>query len=349
MTERTGWTDAELARLRLEALDHLTHLLSGTATEGDAAEVVAWRVRSRAHEEAFRSAVRLRMLLRDGAPSVIASAPGQDTGDVAENTGLDRRDAGANDNDVSIDAVLVHRLSRRGLLGGAIAASLTGGMLVLGRSMELVPSPSELRADYRTGTGERRLVALADGASVELNTRTSVDLRTDRAIPTIELISGEALLSSGRSGRAALLAGPGTSVASNGRFNARRDGNEVCITCLAGQVDVVWSGQKRVLEAQNQIRYNDRGIGHVLRGIDTVALTAWKTGTLIFRNMPMRAVIQEINRYRSGRVFLANEKLAGRPLSGTYYMNRLDEFFSQAELALGAKVTRLPGGVVILS
>ncbi len=50
----------------------------------------------------------------------------------------------------------------------------------------------ELRADYRTGTGERRRVALADGASVELNTRTSVDLRTDLAIPTIELISGEA-------------------------------------------------------------------------------------------------------------------------------------------------------------
>ncbi len=107
-------------------------------------------------------------------------------------------------------------------------------------------------------------------------------------------------------------------------------------TCLAGRVDVDWSGQKRVLEAQNQVRYDDRGIGNVLRGIDTAALTAWKAGTLIFRNLPMRAVIQEIIGIAPGGP-LANEKLADRRLTGTYYTNRLEEFFSQAELPWGRK------------
>lgn len=352
MTEGTGWTDAELARLRLEGLDHLTHLLSGNATESDAAEFVAWRMRSRAHEEAFRSAVRLSRLIR--------AAEGGATGrglngahalppiPVASND-TEKFDGDPHGNVVALDTTARKGISRRGVIGGAIAASFAGGMLMLGRSMELVPSVSELRADYRTGTGERRIVQLAGGASVELNTRTSIGLRTDMAIPAVELISGEALVNSGRSGKSALIAGQGTSIGSNGYFNARRDGDEVCITCLAGRVDVDWAGQKRALEARNQVRYDDGGIGTVVNNVDTAVLTAWKAGTLIFQNIPMRAVIEEINRYRPGKVFLANEQLAQRSLSGTYYVSRLDEFFSQAELALGAKVTRLPGDVVILS
>ncbi|WCM28015.1 FecR domain-containing protein [Sphingomonas sp. QA11] len=346
MTEGTRWTDAELARLRLEGLDHLTHLRSGTATEHDAVEFVAWRMRSRAHEEAFRSAVRLSRRVREADAANAARM-------------LSRIRIASNDTDnvesvseatvVSLNSAAHARLSRRGLIGGALAASFAGGVLLLGRSMDLVPSASELRADYRTGTGERRLVQLADGANVELNTRTSIGLRPDMTIPAIELISGEAIVTNGRSGKAALVAGQGTSIGSDGHFNARRDGDDVCITCLEGQVEVDWSGEKRLLNTRNQVRYNDTGIGAILSNVDTTVVSAWKVGTLIFRDMPMPAVINEINRYRPGRVFLANKQLAARSLTGTYYMNRLDEFFSQAELALGAKITRLPGNVVILS
>lgn len=340
MTEGAKWTDAELASLRLEGLDHLTHLLSGTATERDAAEFVAWRMRSDAHEEAFRSAVRLRRLMRDAEGARTLPAPR-----VASNDDAPDDSFGAAT--VAVDGAARGRISRRGVIGGALAASLAGG-LVLGRSMDLLPSVSELRADYRTATGERRTVQLGDGARVELNTRTSIDLRTGLAMPVVELISGEAILTSGRSRPATLVAGRGTSVGSGGHFAVRRDGDAVCVTCLAGRVDVDWSGVKRQLGTRDQVRYDERGIGAVLRQVDIAVVTAWKTGTLIFRDMPMSAVIDELNRYRPGRVFLASRHLGERHLSGTYYMNRLDEFFNQAELAFGARVTRLPGGVVIL-
>lgn len=54
------WSDAELGRLRLEGLERLNHLLSGVATTRDAEALQLWRRRSPAHEEAFRSALRLR-------------------------------------------------------------------------------------------------------------------------------------------------------------------------------------------------------------------------------------------------------------------------------------------------
>lgn len=336
MTDGTGWTNADLAQLRLEGLNRLTHLLSGDATDHDAAELVAWRMRSRAHEEAFRSAVRLRRLVKklEGVdqPMTMGEWPIEDHANV-----------------VPFRSPPARRLSRRAFMGGAVAASAVGGMLVVGHSMDLVPSPSELTSDYRTATGERRLIKLARGATVELNTRTSIDLRHDLGIPAVELINGEALMTSPRGGEAALIAGNGTSIGRAAHFNARRDGNQICITCLSGAVDVRWAAELRSLGPQDQVRYNSDGIGAVERNIDTVALTAWKAGTLIFRNMPMHIVIAEINRYRPGRVFLANDALAKRALSGTYYVNRLDDFFAQAELGLGAKVTKLLGNVVILS
>lgn len=331
MSGRTTWTDEELAGLRLEGLEHLNHLLSGEATEKDAAEITAWRAQSPAHELAFRSAVRLRRLVR-----------------VAE--GVEQPETiGLFSNVASLDEQRTKKHSRRGFLGGAIAASVAGGMLMVGRSLDLVPSIAELGAKHRTGAGERRIVHLDDGAIVELNTRTSINVRTDLAMPAVELISGEAVLTSGRSGSAALVAGKGTSTGKHGQFSARRTGDEICVTCLSGEVEVDWGNEHRRLVAPQEVRYDENGIGAVSVQPNMAALTAWRKGTLIFQEMPMRQVVQEINRYRDGRVVLANSTLGGRRLSGTYDIDRLDEFFDQAELAVGAKVTRLPGNVVVLS
>ncbi|ATY34211.1 FecR family protein [Sphingomonas psychrotolerans] len=327
MTQRSGWTDSELARMRLEGLDHLNRLRSGEATDRDAAAFIAWRGQSLAHEEAFRAALRLRELVR-----------------TVETQPMDA------DADVIAFALPVRRhLTRRYFLGGAIAASAAGTAFLFGRTLDLLPSPAEAMADYRTGPGQRRVVQLAGGASVDLNTRTSIGMQAGLGMPAIALISGEAVLSSGRAERAALVAGDGVSVVRGGRFNARRDGGEVCITCLEGAVEVAWAGERRALRAAAEVRYDGSGIGPVKPGADAAVLTAWQTGTLIFRNMPMHQVVAEINRYRRGRVFLANSDLATRSLSGTYYVDRLDDFFSQAELALGINVARLPGNVVVLS
>lgn len=346
MTHGSGWKDSDLARLRQEGLDHLNRLQSGEATDRDAAALIAWRSQSRAHEEAFRAALRLRMLVRTvegGAaapvvPEAEEAAPPAEIADVEPGAEI-----------LEFEPRAARRLTRRHMLGGAIAASVAGGGILVGRSLEFIPSAGEVLADYRTGPGERRVVQLAGGASVDLNTRTAIDLRTDLGMPAIELVSGEAVLSVAGNGRAALIAGAGTSVVSGGRFNARREGDAVCVTCLAGKVEVSWTREKRVLGPADEVRYAASGIGAVTRGTDPAVLTAWQSGTLIFQGMPLRQVVAEINRYRSGRVFLTNSALGARPLSGTYYVDRLDDFFSQAELALGVNVARYPGNIVVLS
>lgn len=332
MMNGSGGTESDPAQLRLEGLNLIARLRSGEATDHDAAAFVTWRSTSRAHEDAFRAAVRLTETVR-----------------LAELADEDHSQQILPHNVLSIGTVTPRNPARRLFLGGAIAASFVGGGLFLGRSLEILPTFGEALAEYRTGPGERRRIVLQGGAIAELNTRTSANGHDGLGMPGLELVNGEAILTSGASGRAALVAGAGASVVSAGRLNARTEGDAVCITCLEGRVVVAWADQQRSLMPSDEVRYTPGGIGAVKRGIDQAVVTAWQSGTLIFHNLPMKAVVAEINRYRAGKVYLANGKLGGRPLSGTYYIDRLDDFFNQAELALGVTVTRLPGDIVILS
>lgn len=336
-SDATGWQDAELASLRMEALEHLNHLFSGHATDRDAAGFTLWRAQSPAHEAALQSALRLRDLVRQSeTDAAVATAPMPVAAVASIDDARDRRQA---------------RLypTRRMMIGGSMAACVAGGVLATGRSLDLLPDVSALRADYRTRTGERRRVTLAAGATAELNTRTSIALRDDMGMPAIDLIDGEVIMTNAGAARAAVVGGRGTSIGSAGAFNARREADRVCITCLAGRVDVAWAGETRTVRPMEQLRYDDTVLGEVTAGADPAVATAWRSGTLIFNNMPMRQVVAELNRYRPGRIYLMNQTLAARPLSGTYDVRRLDDFFDQAEVALAVRVTRLPAGVIILS
>ena len=62
------------------------------------------------------------------------------------------------------------------MLAGAIVAA--AGYIMVRTPFGLWPSIKRLFADYRTGKGERRKVALTPDVSLELNTLTSVAVRS---------------------------------------------------------------------------------------------------------------------------------------------------------------------------
>lgn len=85
------------------------------------------------------------------------------------------------------------RPGRRAFLGGALAAGVA--VLALRPPLGAWPSLQELSADYRTGTGEQRQVALSQQMTVQMNTQTRINVRAPEAI---ELLGGEAeILASG--------------------------------------------------------------------------------------------------------------------------------------------------------
>jgi transmembrane sensor len=313
-----------------EALDWVVRLKTGEPTKADIEALQRWRRQSPAHEEAFKNAARL---FRNAG--IAARELADEQGASAPVPGLRRSSSRV--------------LARRALLGGAIAAS-AAGYLVVRPPLGLWPSLEELSADYRTGKGEHRKVVVAPDVSLELNTQTSVALRSAQNETQIELISGEASVAAKRSSSTPLvvLAGAGRITALQANFNARCLDGVVSVTCLDGAVDVE-QGRNRVrLRKAEQVSYSGAGIEASVP-VDVAQVTAWQAGLLIFRDMPLASVVDEVNRYRPGKIIIANADLRRRLVNGTFQVDRLENFVAQVEQLFGARVRSLPGGVVILS
>lgn len=315
--------------LKREAVGWVQRLTSGQATAADAEALRHWCAQSAEHAAAFAAASRL---WRDLAPA------GRNVR-AATTTGRLRSAA--------------RPLNRRVLLGGGLAtAASVAGVYALARPpLGLWPSWSEFAADYRTGTGEQRSVALPGDVSIRMNVQTSIAMRpADSGAARIELLSGEAAFATtGRS--LGVRAADRWILADNARFDVRyvSAGGErpVCVTCLKGDLQVQHGAELVAVKERQQLRYDARG--ETLAAADIEVASAWQHGILLFRFAPLSEVVEEINRYRPGRIFIVNAEIARLPVSGNFRIDRLDEILTQIQQAFDARVRLLPGGIVLLS
>jgi transmembrane sensor len=240
-------------------------------------------------------------------------------------------------------------IGRRALIGGALAAS-AAGLLVVRPPLGLWPSLSEFAADYRTGIGEQRQVVMSDGVAIQMNTRTSISVHVDGDPTAIELIAGEASFTTSdrRFKPFSVIAAGGKVSADNARFDMRRLTSGACVTCLADEVRVEHRDRITTLGPGQRVTYDGVGLGAIV-SIDPAVVAAWQNGLLIFNMTPLADVIEELNRYRAGRIVLINRTLAQSPVNGRFRIDRPDEALTQIEQAFGVQSRTLPGGFVLLS
>lgn len=242
---------------------------------------------------------------------------------------------------------------RRAFLGAAASIAAAAGVA----AVFVNPSADgpwlplgQWNADVRTATGEQRTIALAQGV-VTLNTATSIRHRTARADMTggIDLLVGEAAIDLADTRTPFLVnAGPGTSMATGARFEVRYLAGRACVTCIEGSVRLNHPGGRRVLQARQQARYDDNSVSGIA-AVEPHGVSAWRSGELVFDNTPLFEVIEEINRYRPGRVALMNTKLRNKPVVGSFYIASLDHALIQLQHTFDLQARQLPGGLLILS
>lgn len=307
--------------LQREAQAWVVRLGSHQATEDDARAFRRWCAQSRTHAQVFTQA---REVWRSMAPAALHLRQ-------EEERAARRRMPVA---------------GRRALLGGAVAASVA--YLVVSPPLGLWTSVAEWSADYHTDTGEQREVALGDGVVLQLNTRTRVNMQHEGR-DGIELVAGEAEVVADASGatRIRVAAEGGAVSAVRARFNIRNIDGEVCVTCLAGEVDVVRGAQRARLDAGRQLRYGAAGLGPVA-AVDTGAVSAWRRRQLVFNQVPLAEVVAEVNRYRHGRLVLTSEALGRSKVQASFSIDRLDDVAFLVRDVYGAQLTQLPGGIVLL-
>ena len=309
---------------------------SGDATADDLRTLQAWRDRSPAHAEAYRHALAVwdrfetagREVMTSEDRTMIAAGPWPGTG--ARSPG------------------------RRAFLAGGLAASAAAaGVMMVRPPLGLWPSWSDLTADYRTQAGAQRTISFAEGVSVEMNSRTSIGLRSTPGQnhgDAIELISGEVAISAACSADRPMVvfAGGGQTQSAQAKFDIRHDGGSIRVICLEGAVQVERAAVRTTLRAREQASYSEGGIGPIMT-IDPAAVMAWQQGLLIFRDEPLAQVLDEVNRYWTGRIILLDADLGRRRVTARIELARIGEVISYVRSTLGAKVRTLPGGVVLLS
>jgi transmembrane sensor len=325
-----GKADDRIETVKRQAIQWLSLMSSGRATEADARALIQWCREDPEHEKAYANA----SLVWDMLTSVAQRALRQ----MAEQP--------------AIPARARHALGRRAFLSGAVAASAClASYLALRPPLGLWPSLSELIADVHTGPGERRRVAVADGIGVELNTRSSLSFRTGTdGDHRIELISGEIVVAAGpqAAGSCSVIAGDGRVVARNASVDVRYDGAEVRVTCVDGTVHVERGSEAVTLAAYEQVVYGERGISGIGAG-DPATVTAWQDGLLIFREKSLARVIDEVNRYRSGQIILLRQDLGRHVIDASFRLDHLDNVITYLRQAFDARITELPGGIVLVS
>jgi transmembrane sensor len=323
-------TEPQSKALQSEALEHLMRATSGHATTADLRELEAWRRRTTAHEDAYRRAVNVWEALGVAAGESVSAA---------DRAIISRR--------------VSAQVSRRMVLaraGTAVAAGIAG-VAIVRPPLGLWPSLSDLTADYRTGKGEQRTIALANGISAEMNTDTSITRRpADEHEERIEMLDGEALIAAALDSSKVLtvVAADGRVVATRTRFNLRRDGDAVRVTCLEGSVEVECRNDVATLCAGQQLAYTTESFGPPA-SVDLTQVIGWSKGLLIFHDEPLARVLGEINRYWRGRIVLLNSDLGQRRVTIRIELARIEEVISYVRIVMGAHLLTLPGGVVVVT
>ena len=320
--------------LAQEARVWLRRLTSGDVTEWDAQAFKRWKQASSAHQQAFDEAKRQWQAMGPAIGTLLRS----------------NADAAAlHDRSMHV-AGPAHAGRRMFLRVTAGAAAVAAGVAIVHPPLQLWPSLNEWQADARTATGEQRSLALSEGVNLTLNTQTSVRREMlDGKTSGIDLITGEAAVDLRGGGPAfKVVAGVGRSIASEGQFEVRNLDGKVCVTCVQGAVRVEHPGGAVDLKARQQAVYDGDAIGRVA-AVETAGISAWRKGELIFRQTPLEKVIDEINRYRPGRVVLTASAVRQSAVSGRFSIAALDGALLQLQHSFDLDARRLPGGVLVLS
>ncbi|MAM39739.1 MAG: hypothetical protein CL949_14830 [Erythrobacter sp.] len=338
MTSR-GDLESDIDPLDREAVDWVVRLTVGQLAESDRVAFEHWIAASTAHERAFAAASDLCSHMRHLELPTAA--------ETFERTAA-QRTADSGGDVVPFGAKPRHpAMSRRSFLGGgAIAASLAGGLMVVNPPLALWPSLAELMADRRTGAGEQQSFRPVAGVEVELNSRSS----SSRTLGGhgLELIAGEAFISVSNAQQPfKVFASTAHLSASQAAFNVQMMAGSLCVTCVEGTVTISRGAYSEPLRSGHEIVFDTYGKVQKAKADEFVRL-AWRRGLLVLRGTTVSEAIPQINRYYPGRLVLTDNSKADWPVTGVFHIDQIDLAVVQLERLLEVEARHLPGGVVLL-
>lgn len=245
------------------------------------------------------------------------------------------------DADGSAQALLMARgnLSRRKALG---ALGVGSAALVLSAAAWRTPLQDTFavwRAGQRTGVGEVRSLALADGSQLWLNSNTALDIDYRSDLRLVHLLQGEILIQTAGDARPFVVSThEGRLRALGTRFSVQARAGQTLLSVFEGAVQASpASTGPRVIAAGQQIIFDQRGWGAVSAA--SAGRQSWSRGVLLADNQRLGDFVAELRRYRHGYLGVAPE-VADIQVVGAYPLDHPDQALDMLASALPIRIQR---------
>jgi transmembrane sensor len=243
---------------------------------------------------------------------------------------------------------IAHRLG----IAAGILLVVIGGLLVWTQQPD----------DYSTRAGERRVVTLADGSQVALDSRSELKVRYSAHARELTLTSGQARFDVAHDiERPFSVTADGHKVIATGTsFNVDLFGPSVLVTLIEGHVVVSSEPtfsrpanidsqiDRIILDAGEQVVFSPQAppsVAHVNLG----QATAWENGEVVFENDPLPIVVARINRYARHGVVIADTQTSELRISGVFHTGDIDGFVSTIAAYLPVRADKSADGTTRLT
>jgi len=197
------------------------------------------------------------------------------------------------------------------------------------------------RADeFVTNTGEQMDMTLSDGSHVWLGPRSKLIVAFDKERRGIQLTTGEAFFAvkKDRSRPFTVRSAGGDIVAVGTAFNVRAVDEQVTVAVSEGVVAVTSKTQTTVRGATSvRVASGQQLTFTALQPIKSSAIVQspapgerarWRDGVLVYRNEPLREVVNDMVRYSDMQIEIADASVGELRYSGVVYHNAVHEWVS---------------------
>lgn len=252
---------------------------------------------------------------------------------------------------ISLGAATLFLLRPEGMMGNSPGAR-SSTVIAASGSPEAVAGTTE----YSTGIGERRVVRLADGSSVTLNTRSKLTVAFTANRRIVRLARGQALfeVAHDRSRPFIVEAADRQITALGTVFEVRVDPGRVNVVLFQGRVVVdrlpdAASGYEPAAMPSAILKPGEQfsaelGAPQKVATVDTQRELLWRDGFVEFDDEPLGRAVAEINRYTKRPITLSNDGVAALHVSGLYRTGSPDQFIDAVQGILPVSTKLTPQG-----
>lgn len=236
-----------------------------------------------------------------------------------------------------------------GKLGRRFSVVVCLSLLLILAGRQLPHQLQNWQSDYHTAAGQQLSLELDDGSRLTLNTDTALAVHFSTQQRRIELLRGEAYFEVAPNKQRPFIVDGGDAEARavGTAFSVRKQAENLRVAVSEGIVEVGTGSASTLVRAEQQVDVLLTRIQPVLNATNDDAF-AWQRRQVVFNRQPLAEVLDEVNRYRAGRIVAVNPALAERVLSGVFNVGDAGAVTEALQATLHAQAVKLPGGLVLL-